>query len=142
MSNIEKGLRRARAALHSIESPGLQELAPLPDLGSAAVAPAPAPASGGVPAFEIERLEWEPLRGRAPDDFAIEPGTREGERQIALAPDLATCAQCRQETSDPADRRFGYAFTSCSSCGPRFTAAPRSTSPRLERRVRGPMGRV
>src|SRR4030095_3956848 len=65
----------------------------------------------------------EPLRGRAPDDFAIEPGTREGELQIALAPDLATCAQCRQETGGPADRRFGYAFTSCSSCGPRFTIA-------------------
>jgi protein-tyrosine kinase len=56
MSNIEKGLRRARAALHSIESPGLTELAPLSDSGSAAVAPASAP--GGAPAFEIERLEW------------------------------------------------------------------------------------
>jgi hydrogenase maturation protein HypF len=72
---------------------------------------------------EIEQLEWEPLRGHAPDDFAIEPGTREGELQIALAPDLATCAQCRRETGDPGDRRFGYAFTSCSSCGPRFTIA-------------------
>ena len=72
---------------------------------------------------EIERLEWEPLRGRAPDDFAIEPGTRDGERQIALAPDLATCAECQREASDPADRRFGYVFTSCSSCGPRFTIA-------------------
>lgn len=72
---------------------------------------------------EIERLDWEPLRGSAPDDFAIDPGTREGEQQIALAPDLATCAQCRRETSDPADRRFGYAFTSCTACGPRFTIA-------------------
>ena len=55
MSNIEKGLKRARAALHSIGSPGLAELAPLPDAGSAAVAPAPAT---GMPAFEIDRLEW------------------------------------------------------------------------------------
>jgi Mrp family chromosome partitioning ATPase len=54
MSNIEKGLRRARAALHSIGGPNVAELAPLPDAGSAAVAPAPA----NVPAFEIERLEW------------------------------------------------------------------------------------
>jgi Mrp family chromosome partitioning ATPase len=54
MSNIEKGLKRARAALHSIGSPGLAELAPMGDAGSAAVAPAPA----GTPAFEIERLEW------------------------------------------------------------------------------------
>lgn len=56
MSNIEKGLRRARAALHSIGSPAAAELAPMPipDAGSAAVAPAPA----SMPAFEIERLEW------------------------------------------------------------------------------------
>src|SRR5688500_6142256 len=55
MSNIEKGLRRARAALHSIGGPSA-EYAPLPDAGSAAAAPAPSPAS--TPAFEIERLEW------------------------------------------------------------------------------------
>jgi protein-tyrosine kinase len=54
MSNIEKGLKRARAALHSIGSPGFAELAPMPDAGSAVVAPAPA----SVPAFDIERLEW------------------------------------------------------------------------------------
>lgn len=55
MSNIEKGLRRARAALHSI-GPANVELAPLPDLGNAAVAPAPAAAP--EPVFELERLEW------------------------------------------------------------------------------------
>jgi len=55
MSNIEKGLKRARAALHSIGGPGFAEVAPTAP-GSAAVAPAPA--SANVPAFEIERLEW------------------------------------------------------------------------------------
>jgi protein-tyrosine kinase len=53
MSNIEKGLKRARAALHSI-SPGTADIAPIVDAGSAAVAPAPAT----TPPFEIERLEW------------------------------------------------------------------------------------
>jgi Mrp family chromosome partitioning ATPase len=51
MSNIEKGLKRARAALHSIGSP---ELAPMPDSGIGVGAPAPA----GAATFEIERLEW------------------------------------------------------------------------------------
>lgn len=61
MSNIEKGLRRARAALHSIDGagPGVADIAPLPDTGSVAVAPAVAPAApAGSPAFDIERLEW------------------------------------------------------------------------------------
>jgi Mrp family chromosome partitioning ATPase len=53
MSNIEKGLKRARAALHSI-GPAAADLAPIVDAGSAAVAPAPA----ATPPFEIERLEW------------------------------------------------------------------------------------
>jgi Mrp family chromosome partitioning ATPase len=51
MSNIEKGLKRARAALHSIGSP---ELAPMPDSGSTGAAPT----ATGVSTFEIERLEW------------------------------------------------------------------------------------
>src|SRR5262245_47621710 len=54
MSNIEKGLKRARAALHSIGGPGFAEVTPMADSGSAAVAPAPA----SVPAFDIDRLEW------------------------------------------------------------------------------------
>ena len=55
MSNIEKGLKRARAALHSI-GPGVADFAPMPDTGAVAVAPAAAP--GTPPPFEIERLEW------------------------------------------------------------------------------------
>jgi Mrp family chromosome partitioning ATPase len=60
MSNIEKGLRRARAALHSI-GPGNVELAPLADQSAAAAvaaAPAAAPGPAPAPAFEIDRLEW------------------------------------------------------------------------------------
>jgi protein-tyrosine kinase len=53
MSNIEKGLRRARAALHSNFGPNVAELT-LPDTGSAAVAPAPVT----MPTFELGKLEW------------------------------------------------------------------------------------
>jgi protein-tyrosine kinase len=53
MSNIEKGLRRARAAQHSSFGPNVAELT-LPDAGSAAVAPAPLV----MPTFELEKLEW------------------------------------------------------------------------------------
>lgn len=44
------------------------------------------------------------------------------ERPVALVPaDVATCAECARELRDAADRRFGYAFTNCTNCGPRFT---------------------
>lgn len=41
--------------------------------------------------------------------------------------DLATCGACLAEVLDPASRRHRYPFTTCSSCGPRFSisrAAP------------------
>lgn len=41
----------------------------------------------------------------------------------AIPPDVALCGHCLDELLDPADRRFGYAFTCCTDCGPRYTVA-------------------
>ena len=43
-----------------------------------------------------------------------------GEYQL-VSPDLATCPECACEIFDPANRRYRYAFTNCTNCGPRFT---------------------
>lgn len=38
-----------------------------------------------------------------------------------VAADAATCSECLRDIQDPNNRRFGYAFTNCTHCGPRFT---------------------
>jgi hydrogenase maturation protein HypF len=35
--------------------------------------------------------------------------------------DVAICDDCRREVHDTLNRRFGYAFTSCTNCGPRYS---------------------
>ncbi len=40
---------------------------------------------------------------------------------LTFPPDLAMCAGCAKEVLDPDDRRYGYPFTTCTLCGPRFS---------------------
>ncbi len=58
---------------------------------------------------------------RAEPGFRIVESTDAGHRDTLIAADSATCADCLAELADPTDRRFGYAFTNCTNCGPRFT---------------------
>ncbi len=76
------------------------------------------PPAAVVETLAAAPLPYEPLAG-----FQIVASGRAEERRVALPPDLATCPACAAEIADPADRRFRYAFTNCTDCGPRFTIA-------------------
>ena len=73
------------------------------------------------PLARIEEMlvaEIDPLGER---DFAIrESQAQEGEF-VLVSPDVATCPDCYRDFTDPANRRYGYAFTNCTNCGPRYT---------------------
>lgn len=53
--------------------------------------------------------------------FTILPSTQEPDRRQPISPDVAMCAACERELVDPANRRYGYPFITCTDCGPRFT---------------------
>lgn len=38
-----------------------------------------------------------------------------------VARDVATCPECLSDILDPLNSRYGYAFTNCTSCGPRYS---------------------
>lgn len=61
------------------------------------------------------------LAVRGDEGFAIAASARGDACDALVLPDLATCALCRAEIFDPADRRYRYPFTTCVHCGPRYS---------------------
>ncbi len=55
------------------------------------------------------------------DHFFIKHSEAGERRDVMISPDVAVCDDCYREILDPGDRRFGYPFTNCTNCGPRFT---------------------
>ncbi|MEM9547372.1 MAG: carbamoyltransferase HypF [Bacteroidota bacterium] len=55
------------------------------------------------------------------DNFQIINSKEEGKPNLLLTPDLATCDDCKKELLDVKNRRYGYAFITCTKCGPRYS---------------------
>lgn len=53
-------------------------------------------------------------------DFNIVASTINQNINIPLTPDFATCNECKEEIKNMNNRRFGYPFTTCVNCGPRY----------------------
>ncbi|MCR4430249.1 MAG: carbamoyltransferase HypF [Tepidanaerobacteraceae bacterium] len=66
-----------------------------------------------------QRIERGDVKGFG--DFRIVESEDDGEREVLIPPDAAMCPKCRREVLEEGNRRFGYAFTNCTGCGPRFT---------------------
>ncbi len=72
----------------------------------------------------IDAIDVEPLDEAIPEGFAILDSLI-GAVRTAIGPDAAICAACIADICNPAGRRWRYAFTTCTHCGPRYTVSRR-----------------
>ncbi|HEX3623065.1 MAG TPA: carbamoyltransferase HypF [Acidimicrobiales bacterium] len=73
------------------------------------------------PLAQVTSVTGEPLVTTGVAGFTVVDSRTAGAPAVAVPVDVATCDDCLREMADPADRRFGYAFTNCTNCGPRYT---------------------
>ncbi len=94
--------------------------------------------TGAPAAAKIERCAMVPVpRGADYREFRILPSAVRDQSFTLISPDLATCPDCLAEIANPADRRFGYAFTNCTNCGPRYTITLSTPYDRANTTMRG-----
>jgi hydrogenase maturation protein HypF len=77
--------------------------------------------SAPPPAAAIHELDTHAIPAERTSGFSIEASTNAADREVSIPHDLATCPECLADILDPANRRYQYAFTTCTHCGPRFT---------------------
>lgn len=70
---------------------------------------------------KIETIRFEEKEPVYYKDFSILESREENLNTVYIPPDYSICDACKSEILDPMNRRYYYPFTTCVSCGPRFT---------------------
>ncbi len=79
---------------------------------------AQAPGLSVITSHSLQKVEKQVFSG-----FQIIHSASDATPDLLLTPDFGLCHDCRRELHDPANRRFGYPFITCTNCGPRFSIA-------------------
>ena len=73
------------------------------------------------PLANIEDLDVAALEPAGYSSFVIRESVDEPGKLVPVSPDVGTCDDCMRDFRTPANRRYGYPFTNCTNCGPRYT---------------------
>ncbi|MDQ3682322.1 MAG: acylphosphatase, partial [Bacteroidota bacterium] len=68
-----------------------------------------------IKSHEMKKISWIEF-----EDFKIIESCN-GDPVLLISPDFAMCENCRKEINDKTNRRYHYAFTTCTQCGPRYS---------------------
>lgn len=71
---------------------------------------------------ELGQVEEKPVASDVlPGEFRVLGSAGQGPLATQVPPDVVTCPDCLAEVMDVDNRRQGYALTSCTICGPRYS---------------------
>lgn len=70
---------------------------------------------------EVTEIEISNIDVYGDTTFSILHSQREVGEFVLISPDAGTCDACWHDFGDPLNRRYGYPFTNCTHCGPRYT---------------------
>ncbi len=73
------------------------------------------------PLAHIEDVTVSALERTGEAGFVIRSSHEEAGQLVPVSPDVSTCAECLRDFRSPENRRYGYPFTNCTNCGPRYT---------------------
>jgi len=73
------------------------------------------------PLAVIDEVRTEMLDPAGYTGFEIRESLAASAEFVLVPPDIATCDACLADFRDPKNRRFGYPFTNCTHCGPRYS---------------------
>jgi len=73
------------------------------------------------PLAKIDSVQRQAIIGKAKATRFEIVASEAGAVATAVVADAVTCRACLAEVKDPANRRYRYAFTNCTHCGPRFS---------------------
>ncbi|MFN2460289.1 MAG: carbamoyltransferase HypF [Candidatus Velthaea sp.] len=77
---------------------------------------AEAPAAATIASIDVAGGTHEGHAG-----FAIRTSGENEGLTVRIAPDMPVCDACLRELFDPTDRRYRYAYITCTDCGPRYS---------------------
>lgn len=84
------------------------------------------------PLARIRRSEMVEAPPQFFEKFEIVESSANSEPDLPLTPDFALCEACADDLRQPGNRRHRYAFTTCTTCGPRYSIINRLPYDRAE----------